>query len=169
MLAPCGWVVAQQPAPPESAPPPPQHPAPPEAAPPPPQAQGAPAGAATTPPAEGMKDARQPSGSERRRAAKLFLAAAKLYEKEQFEAALDDYHQAAALDPANEDYQLAAEVARAHAVTALIQAAAKRRIQGDTAGARAALVRAFDIDPHSDQVAQHVREQIGRASCRERV
>ena len=42
-----------------------------------------------------------------------------------------DIEQAAELDPANTDYALAADVARSHAVTALIQAAAKDRMRGD--------------------------------------
>ena len=105
-----------------------------------------------------MKDVRQPTGSERRRASKLFLAAAKLYEQAKFEEALEDDQKAAELDPANQNYRIAVEVARAHAVTALIQAAAKARIAGDTLGARSTLARAFQIDPHNPQLAQHLAE-----------
>ena len=100
-----------------------------------------------------MKDAHQPTGSERRRASKLYLSGAKLYEQEKFEAALKDYQQAAELDPANQNYGMAVEIARSHAVAALIQAAAKARIQGDVQGARAAMSRAFQIDPHNPQLA----------------
>jgi len=111
-----------------------------------------------TPPSGAMKDAHQPTGSERRRASKLYLSGAKLYEQEKFEAALKDYQQAAELDPANQNYGMAVEIARSHAVAALIQAAAKARIQGDLQGARAAMSRAFQIDPHDPQLAQHVGE-----------
>ncbi len=102
--------------------------------------------------------ARPASGADRKRATKLFLAASKLFQKEQFEQALDDYQQAAALDPANSNYTLAAELARSHAVTALIQTAARDRIRSDAAGERAALTRALELDPRNIQVTEHLRE-----------
>ena len=105
-----------------------------------------------------MRDARQPTGSERRRASKLYLAGARLYEQGRFEEALHDDEQAAALDPVNQQYRMAADVARSHAVTALIQAAAKARIQSDPQAARAALERAFQFDPHNPELAQHLGE-----------
>ncbi|HEX8813140.1 MAG TPA: hypothetical protein VF742_14220, partial [Terracidiphilus sp.] len=68
--------------------------------------------------AQPQKTASAPvSSKDARRAAKLFLAAAKLYEAGQFEPALSEYQQAAELDPGNNDYTLAVEVARSHAVT----------------------------------------------------
>jgi Flp pilus assembly secretin CpaC len=96
--------------------------------------------------------------SDRRRAAKLFLAASKLFEREMFEEAMHGYEQAATLDPGNTDYPLAASVARSHAVTALVQAAAKDRLRGDAAAARAALAHALELDPKSAQVNAHLRE-----------
>ena len=114
--------------------------------------------ATITPPSGQMKDVRQPTGSERRRAAKLFLSAAKLYEQGKFEEALEEDKKAAELDPANGNYRMAVEVARAHAVTALIQAAAKARMKGDTLGSRATLARAFQLDPSNPQLAQHLGE-----------
>jgi hypothetical protein len=86
------------------------------------------------------------------------MEATKLFEKEQFEEALQKYQQAAALDPANRDYALAADVARSHAVTALIQAAAKDRIRGDAAAERAALEQALALDPRNIQVTEHLHE-----------
>jgi tetratricopeptide (TPR) repeat protein len=112
---------------------------------------------------QGVKEAPQPTGKERRRAAKLFLDASKLFEKEEFEQAMRGYRQAAALDPANADYRLAADLARSHAVTALIQAAAKDRIHGDSAAARLALAHARDLEPANIQVAQHFDELAGDA------
>ncbi|MGA9127597.1 MAG: hypothetical protein WB425_05600 [Terracidiphilus sp.] len=96
--------------------------------------------------------------SDRRRAAKLYLASSKLFEKQQFEAAMRGYEQAARLDPSNGDYVLAARVARSHAVTALIQAAAKDRSQNDAAAARAALAHGLELDPKSTQLAEHLNE-----------
>jgi tetratricopeptide (TPR) repeat protein len=62
-----------------------------------------------------------PRAGDRRHAAKLFMEATKLFQKEQFEQAMDDFQRASTLDPTNRDYALAADVARSHAVTALIQ------------------------------------------------
>ena len=126
-------------------------------------AQARPAAAVQTPGPAAQKDGdtkadKLPRGSDRRRAARLFLEASKLYEKEQFQLAVEKYTQAAALDPTNRDYQLAAEVARSHAVTALIQAAAKDRIRGDETAERAALESAMALDPRNVQVTQHLYE-----------
>ena len=62
------------------------------------------------------------------------------------------------LDPGSADYRLAASVARSHAVTALIQAAAKDRLRGDAAQARAALAHALELDPKNIQVSEHLYE-----------
>jgi Flp pilus assembly secretin CpaC/tetratricopeptide (TPR) repeat protein len=122
-----------------------------------PAAQSATAGAASTtaPEARPTKTVRS---ADRRRAAKLYLASSKLFADEQFEEAMRGYEQAAELDPGSADYGLAASVARSHAVTALIQAAAKDRLRGDAAQARAALVHALELDPTNIQVNQHLYE-----------
>jgi general secretion pathway protein D len=104
------------------------------------------------------KAAKQPSGGDKRRAVKLFLDASKLFEKERFEEAMQSYEQAAKLDPSNANYALAADLARSHAVTALIQAAAKDRFRRDAEAERAALTRAFELDPRNIQVAEHLHE-----------
>jgi Flp pilus assembly secretin CpaC len=103
-----------------------------------------------------VKNARQPTGGERRKAAQLYLAAAKLYEEGHFEEALRNDQEASALDPTNQDYRLTVDVARSHAITALIQTAAKARTHGDIAGARAALNHALELDPHNEQIAEHL-------------
>jgi len=125
-----------------------------------PQAATAPSAAApaAAAPASDTSQKKLPTSGDRRRAAKLFLEASKLFEKSQFEQAMQDYDKAVTLDPTNADYMLAREVARAHLVTADIQAAAQARIKGDVAGARAALERARQLDPKNDQVAQHLNE-----------
>ena len=95
---------------------------------------------------------------DRRRAAKLFLEGSKLFEKQQFEEASKDYQKAASLDPANRDYSLAAGLASSHAVTALIQAAARDRIRGDSSAERVALEQALALDPRNVQVTEHLHE-----------
>ena len=121
-------------------------------------AQPVPTSQAAPPLAGASKDTPQPSSGSRRHAAKLFLAASKLFEKERFEEAMHGFEQAAALDPSNANYPLAAALARSHAVTALIQAAAKDRLRGDAAAARAALGQALELDPKNIQVNEHLRE-----------
>ncbi len=94
--------------------------------------------------------------SSRRRAAKIYFAASKLFAKGQFEAAMRGYERAAALDPGNPDYPLAESVARSHAVAALIQSAASDRLKGDQAAARAALALALQLAPHDAEVNEHL-------------
>ncbi len=104
------------------------------------------------------KETKPPRSSDRRRAAELYLSASKLFLNSQFEEAMKEYEQAAALDATNADYRMAADVARSHAVTALIQAAAKDRLLGNDADARAALARALALDPTNFEVNQHLDE-----------
>jgi tetratricopeptide (TPR) repeat protein len=111
-------------------------------------------------------DAARPRERDRRRAARLYLDANKLFMSEQFEEALKNYNEAAKLDPGNNNYRLAGEVARNHAVTALIQTAAKDRLRGDAAGARAALERALALDPTNVTATQHLYE-LGEDAARQ--
>jgi len=96
--------------------------------------------------------------SDRRRAVKLYLEASKLFQAERFEEAMRGYQQAAQLDPANADYPLAAQLARSHAVTALLQTAAKARLLSNAANARAALAHAAELEPDNLQVRAHMNE-----------
>jgi len=98
------------------------------------------------------------TNKERRRATKLYLEATKLFQKQQYEAAMKDYEEAARIDPENPNYSAATEVVRSHAVTELIQTATKARIKGDATAERAALQRAAELDPRNLQVAEHLRE-----------
>ena len=100
---------------------------------------------------------------DRRRAAKLYLEGTKLFERSQFEDAIHDYEQAASLDPSNQDYALAAAVARSHAVTALIQQAAQAGTRGDVGASRVALQRARDLDPKNPLIAEHINDLANRA------
>lgn len=103
-------------------------------------------------------DASQPRARDKRRAAKLYISASKLFMDGQFEAAMKGFEQAAALDPTHADYKLAAGVARGHLVTALVQLAAKDRLTGNESAARAALERARALDPDNIEVVQHLDE-----------
>jgi general secretion pathway protein D len=99
-----------------------------------------------------------PTASERRRAAKLYLEASKLYQNAHFEQALEGYRQAARLDATNSDYQMAEQVALSHAVTALLQTAAQAHTRADQAAARKALEQALGLDPGNASVAEHLRQ-----------
>ena len=127
-----------------------------------PQAQPAPQAQSAAPPPTASHH-KTASNKDRRRAAKLFLDASKLFQKQQFDEAMQQYEQAADLDPGKLDYALAAKVARSHAVNALIQTAAKARLRGDSSAAQAALQRAYELDPNNPQVAQHLNLQAGDA------
>ncbi|MGO9339159.1 MAG: hypothetical protein ACLPY1_16815 [Terracidiphilus sp.] len=131
-------------------------PAPPQAAPSQSTPVAAPSDSASS--EKNTKPDKLPRGSDRRRATRLFLEASKLFQNEQFDQALTKYQQAAALDPTNRDYSLAVELTRSHAVTALIQAAAKARIRGDSKAELAALQRALELDPNNIQVTEHLHE-----------
>jgi len=108
--------------------------------------------------AQGSDSPRKPTSAEKRRAVKQYLAASKLFVNTQYEAAMHDYAEAARLDPTNSDYRLSTEVARSHAVTALIQSAAKARLVGDEATARADLSHALELDPKNAEATQHLDE-----------
>jgi tetratricopeptide (TPR) repeat protein len=129
--------------------------------------QPSPSATATAAQDKDAKPAKQPTGGERRRAAKLFLQASKLFEKELFEQALADYRQAAKLDPSNPSYALAAELARSHAVTALLQSSVKDRNRSDASAERQALARALALDPENTQVIEHLHELADQAALAE--
>ena len=111
------------------------------------------------------KPAKTPRSSDQRRAAKLYLESSKQFMDRQFEEAMDGFERAAALDPTNTNYPLAARVARSHEVTALIQEAAKDRLLSNEASARAALARALALDPTNFEVSQH-RDEMADESVR---
>lgn len=134
-----------------------------------PQTQPANAPQPNEPPqAQDGKSNHEPTTAERRRAAKLFLEATKLFEKEQFEAAMKDYKEAAELDPTNRNYVLASDVARGHAVVMLMQDAARARTNADAATARIALEHAHALDPGNEDVAQRL-SQLGDDATRDMV
>jgi general secretion pathway protein D len=132
--------------------------------------QTAPAAAAQAPASptaeSSTKDAKQPRSSDKRKAAKLYLESSKLFVDSQFEQAMKGFEEAADLDLTNNNYRTAAEVARGHFVTALIQAAAKDRLTGNSAAARAALERALQLDPKNFEVSQHL-DELGDEAARE--
>jgi Flp pilus assembly secretin CpaC len=122
--------------------------------------EAAPAAAEIPSPA---KPAKEPRTSDQRRAAKLYLESSKLFLNRQFEEAMEGFERAAKLDPGNVNYPMAAQVARSHEVTALIQEAARDRLLGNEAAARAALARALALDPTNFEASQHLDEMADEA------
>jgi len=116
------------------------------------------AGKAAAPNPYSADSAKHVRSSDKRRAAKIYLESSRLFVSSRFEEAVEGFEKAAALDPTNHDYELAAEVARSHAVTALIQSAAKNRLMGNEPAARAALEHARALDPKNFEVSQHLDE-----------
>jgi general secretion pathway protein D len=97
-----------------------------------------------------------PSQHDRRAATKAYLAGAHAIEERDTHAAFDSFSKAAALDPTNQDYKNAVEIAKAHFVTDLIQQAEKARILGNNDVVRARLTEALAVDPTSPIVAEHM-------------
>lgn len=118
--------------------------------------------AETTAPAaakvEQVPPEKPPSSRQRVEAEKIYLAGAKALEREDFATAEKDFDEAVDLVPNNERYLAAREIARQHHVTALIQAADKARILGNTNQASGDLRQAFEIDPNNPMVGQHLDE-----------
>ena len=96
----------------------------------------------------------------------MFIEAGKLFVDGHFDEAMQQYRRAAELDPTDNDYKLSIEVARSHAVTALVQAAAKARLVGDEGTARTDLEQALKLDPKNAEVTQHL-DELGDAVLRE--
>jgi general secretion pathway protein D len=99
-----------------------------------------------------------PSAKEQREAEKIYLEGAKALEHEDFNTAEKDFDTAAGLAPGNQQYLAAREIVRQHQVTALVQAADKAKLLGHTEDARNDLSEAYQLDPTSPMVAQHIDE-----------
>ncbi len=124
--------------------------------------------APATPASQGVQ-ATPPTERDRGRAARYYLSGSKLFKQGRYEPAMQDYEQAATLDPSNSYYFRAVQIARSHAVTALIQTAARAHTQGDASVALAALRHARELEPDNQEVAQHFSELadnslLGRSS-----
>ena len=110
-------------------------------------------------PAEKPPSARQQSEAE-----KAYLAGAKALDREDFATAEKDFDTAVELVPRNEQYLAAREIARQHHVTALVQAADKARLLGNSGESSRDLSQAFEIDPQNPMVQQHMEEIVQDAT-----
>ncbi len=116
--------------------------------------------AAGIPSSKETKAVKRPTRGARQHAVKLYLRASKLFLAGKFDAARLLYEKAVALDPFNNDYRQAEEIARNHEVSALLQTAAKDQLMGNRTGAQSAIVRAYHLEPKSIEVLAHL-DQLG--------
>lgn len=99
-----------------------------------------------------------PTSRDRRKAAKIYLKAGKIFLAKRYEDAMALYQQASQLDPTSNDYRLAISVARSHAVTALIEESTLDRQRGNEPASRIALQRALALDPTNPSVGLHLNQ-----------
>ncbi len=96
-----------------------------------------------------------PTKNQVRRAEDAYLAGARLLERNDLTAALAQFEKAATLNPDNNDYAVAATLAREHRVTELVQGAAKAHLLGQETKAETLLTEARLLDPQNRIVTQH--------------
>lgn len=99
-----------------------------------------------------------PSAHQRAEAEKVYLEGAKALEHDDLITAQKDFSRAVDLDPTNQRYQSANEIALQHRATALVQAADKAKLTGHPDEARNDLTEAFRLDPTNPMLAQHIDE-----------
>ncbi len=126
---------------------------------------GAPGGAANKPAASGPGQAiaappaqTPPSQKQQRKAEKLYLEGAKFIEQQDSRGAYNSFTAAVTLDPANQQYLAAREIARQHLVTLLVQEADKARLTQHPEISRQELEEALALDPKNPVITQHVEE-----------
>ena len=105
-----------------------------------------------------------PSARQQSEAEKAYLAGAKALDRQDFATAEKDFDTAVELVPRNEQYLAAREIAREHHVTALVQAADKARLLGNSGESSRDLSQAFEIDPKNPMVQQHLEEIVQDAT-----
>lgn len=96
-----------------------------------------------------------PSKHRSRAAEDAYLAGARRLERDDLSGAERDFTRALRLDPGNQDYAVAIDVARQHRLTELVQQAGKAKLVGDAARAETLLAEARAIDPENPIVLEH--------------
>ncbi len=96
------------------------------------------------------------SVKEKHEAEKVYLAGARAVEKKDLETALEDFRKAQLLDPANQDYVTAAQIARANLVTQLVGESDRAQTLNRPEEARAKLMEASTLAPDNPSVLQHL-------------
>ena len=126
--------------------------------PPPAPGQATAAATADTPATAAVPPDSRPSEKNARKADKLYLQGAKLLDAADCQGAYQAFSAATQLDPSNQQYAAAREVARQHFITQLVQEAVKARLAGHPDVSRQKLEEALLLDPKNPIIAQHVEE-----------
>ncbi|MCL2659495.1 MAG: hypothetical protein FWD64_03135 [Acidobacteriaceae bacterium] len=100
--------------------------------------------------------AKAPTRRQKEAANERYLAGAKYLDHRELAKAQAAFEKAAELDPTNNDYAMAAALAREHRVSDLIHEAGKARLMGQTDKADKLLKEAHALDPENSFVAQHM-------------
>jgi len=96
-----------------------------------------------------------PSKHRSRAAEDAYLAGARRLEHDDLNGAEREFTRALHLDPGNQGYAVAIDVARQHRLTELVQQASKAKLAGDAARAETLLAEARAIDPENPIVLEH--------------
>jgi Flp pilus assembly secretin CpaC len=96
-----------------------------------------------------------PSKHRSRAAEDAYLAGARRLEHDDLTGAEREFIRALDLDPGNQNYAVAIDVARQHRLTELVRQAGKAKLAGDAARAERLLAEARAIDPDNPIVLEH--------------
>jgi general secretion pathway protein D len=96
-----------------------------------------------------------PAKRKLREAEAAYMAGAKKLERNDLNAAEQEFQRALKLDPENESYAIAISVTRQHRLTELVQQASRARQAGDQEKAGTLLAEARAIDPNDPLVVEH--------------
>lgn len=103
-------------------------------------------------------DTSEPSPAHRREAEQQYLKGAKALEDQDVRRAAKYFTRAVELDPRNQRYILANEIALQHLVKLLVEEAEKARLMGRSDVERSKLSEALALDPHNGIATQHLYE-----------
>lgn len=96
-----------------------------------------------------------PGKRQLREAENAYLTGAKKLQRNDLDAAEQEFVHALQLDPENRNYAIAISVARQHRISEMVQQATKARQAGDEAKARTILAQAQRLDPDNPLVMEH--------------
>ena len=96
-----------------------------------------------------------PSKRQLHEAENAYLAGAKKLERDDLDAAEQQFERALKLDPENRNYAVAISVTRQHRLTELVQQSTKARLAGESQKAETLLAEARTIDPENPIVLEH--------------
>jgi len=117
--------------------------------------------------------AKLPTEHHRDQAQQAYVDGAKAIEQKNLERAVERFSRAATLDPTNQNYATALEIARQNRITQLLQEAQKAKLLSNEAAWRAKLTEAVHLDAqaatHNPMVAAHIDDLAQREAPEEPV